>query len=113
MVQQRLIGILLAGLLCVMGIPRVLAGEGAQEEGLRQNPVSRFLPSRIRLDMKAASVTDILAEISRQAGGQKPNMREANDILLSAFKAEDEPFWPVVDRLAKMSQNVLTWENPG
>jgi len=69
-----------------------------------------FDPSTVRLDLKNAKVTDILKAIERQTGNRVLVSGKFNNRELAAFTADGEPFWTVLDRLCRATDNMYVWE---
>jgi hypothetical protein len=72
-----------------------------------------FDASFIRLDLKHANVTDVLKAIERQTGNHVRISGKINDSELEVFKADGEPFWTVLDRLCRATDNMYVWEAKG
>jgi len=69
-----------------------------------------FDASTIQLDLKNAKVTDVLKAIERQTGNRVLISGTINNPELEVFKAEGEPFWTVLDRLCRATDNMYIWE---
>jgi hypothetical protein len=92
-------------------------GEEAEKEGdparTVTHPPSAFRASSIDLNAGKARVSEILREIERQTGYRILTSGDYHDAVLAGFRAEKEPFWPLIDRLAAVSNNEYGLEDPG
>jgi hypothetical protein len=72
-----------------------------------------FEGAKITLDLANVKACDVLKEIERQTGCEIRRGRTVADPVLPGFKASGEAFWPVFDRLCKVSGNVFEPESKG